>query len=208
MVNFNVNSNNSIQLIGSKKIYIDPYELNEELHDADYIFCTHSHFDHFSPQDIMKILKDDTKIITVETSKEDAKQLVKEENILIVKPNQKYKIDNLEFSTTYAYNVNKPFHPKANEWVGFVIILDGEKFFIAGDTDNISELYELEADVAFLPIGGTYTMNYKEAVNLAENLNVKTIIPTHYGSVAGSKEDGKHFKELIKDKKVIEMLFK
>lgn len=207
MINFNVNSNNSIQLIGSKKIYIDPYEIEENSHDADYIFCTHSHYDHFSEDDLRKIIKEDTKIITVKSSQQDAEQLVNKENVLIVEPNQNYKIDNIEFSTTYAYNVEKHFHPKQNNWVGFIINFDGVKYFIAGDTDNIDELHGIEADYAFLPVGGTYTMDYKEAAELANNLNVKTVIPTHYGSVAGSKEEGKKFKELVKNKEVIEIFF-
>lgn len=53
-MNIQVNCNNSIKLIGSKIIYIDPYEIERESHDADYIFCTHSHYDHFSPEDIKK----------------------------------------------------------------------------------------------------------------------------------------------------------
>ena len=207
MINFNVNSNNSIQLIGSKKIYIDPYEIEENSHDADYIFCTHSHYDHFSEDDLRKIIKEDTKIITVKSSQQDAEQLVNKENVLIVEPNQNYKIDNIEFSTTYAYNVEKHFHPKQNNWVGFIINFDCVKYFIAGDTDNIDELHGIEADYAFLPVGGTYTMDYKEAAELANNLNVKTVIPTHYGSVAGSKEEGKKFKELVKNKEVIEIFF-
>ena len=200
---FNVNCNNSIQLIGSKKIYIDPYELREEAHDADYIFCTHSHYDHFSPKDIMKILKENTKIITVESAKEEAEKLVKKENILTVIPCQEYKIDDISFSTTYAFNVDKQFHPKANKWVGFIIELDGKKYYIAGDTDNIMEIRNIKADVAFLPVGGTYTMNYKEAAELANVIEVDTIVPTHYGSVAGKKEDGINFKNLVKNKEVI-----
>ena len=207
MINFNVNSNNSIQITGSKKIYIDPYEIEENSHDADYIFCTHSHYDHFSEDDLRKIIKEDTKIITVKSSQQDAERLVSKENVLIVEPNQNYKIDDIEFSTTYAYNVEKQFHPKQNNWVGFIINLDGVKYFIAGDTDNIDELHGIEADYAFLPVGGTYTMDYKEAAELANNLNVKAVIPTHYGSVAGSKEEGKKFKELVKNKEVIEILF-
>ena len=96
-MNFSVNCNNSIRLIGSKKIYIDPYEIKEETHDADYIFCTHSHYDHFSPEDIKKVLKSDTKIITVQDAKIDAEKLVGKENVLIVEPNQNYTIDDISF---------------------------------------------------------------------------------------------------------------
>ena len=202
-MNFSVNCNNSIRLIGSKKIYIDPYEIKEETHDADYIFCTHSHYDHFSPEDIKKVLKSDTKIITIQEAKIDAEKLVGKENVLIVEPNQNYTIDDISFSTTYAFNVDKSFHPKDNRWVGYIIELDGTKYYIAGDTDNIPEIRKIIADVAFLPVGGTYTMDYKEAADLANVLNVNTVVPTHYGSVAGKKEDGENFKRLVKNKEVI-----
>ena len=202
-MNFNVNCNNSIQLLGDKKIYIDSYELKEETHDADYIFCTHSHYDHFSIKDIEKILKDNTKIITVLSAKEDAVKLVGKENVLIVEPNENYEIDDIKFSTTYAFNVDKHFHPKENKWVGFIIELDNKKYYIAGDTDNIPEIRNVKADVAFLPVGGTYTMDYKEAADLANVLDVNTVVPTHYGSVAGRKEDGENFKKLVKGKGVI-----
>ena len=202
-MNFNVNCNNSVQLLGNKKIYIDPYELKEEVYDADYIFCTHSHYDHFSIKDIEKILKDNTKIITVLSAKEDAIKLVGKENVLIVEPNENYEIDDIKFSTTYAFNVDKHFHPKENKWVGFIIELDNKKYYIAGDTDNIPEIRNIKADVAFLPVGGTYTMDYKEAADLANVLDVNTVVPTHYGSVAGRKEDGENFKKLVKGKGVI-----
>lgn len=202
-MNFNVNCNNSIQLLGNKKIYIDPYELKEEVHDADYIFCTHSHYDHFSIKDIEKILKENTKIITVLSAKEDATKLVGKEKVLIVEPNENYEIDDIKFSTTYAFNVDKHFHPKENKWVGFIIELDNKQYYIAGDTDNIPEIRSVKADVAFLPVGGTYTMDYKEAANLANALYVKIVVPTHYGSVAGKKEDGENFKKLVKGKEVI-----
>lgn len=201
-MSINVNCNNSIKIIGSKIIYIDPFKIDENFHDADYIFCTHSHYDHFSREDINKILKDTTKIITVESEKEDAEKLVKEENVMTVLPGNSYKIDDIEFETTYAYNENKPFHPKENNWVGFIINLDGTKYFIAGDTDNIKELQDVKADVAFIPVGGTYTMNYEEASKLANKIDVKTIVPTHYGSVVGKKEDGEKFKKLVVNKEV------
>ena len=202
-MNIQVNCNNSIKLIGSKIIYIDPYEIENELHDADYIFCTHSHYDHFSPEDIKKIKNEDTKIITVNSAKEGALKIFDEGDIKIVLPGNKYRIDNIEFETTYAYNETKQFHPKGNRWLGFIIILDGEKYFIAGDTDNIPELQNIKTDFAFLPVGGTYTMDYKEAAKLANLIDAKTVIPTHYGSVVGKKEDGERFKSLIKNKEVI-----
>ena len=77
-----------------------------------------------------------------------------------------------------------------------------EKYYIAGDTDDIPEINNIECDVAFLPIGGTYTMDYKEAAVLANNINTKIVVPTHYGEIVGDKDDGKRFAELVIEREV------
>ena len=202
MSTYKVLCHNSIKIEGNKIIYIDPYEVSENYNDADYIFCTHSHYDHFSEEDIKKVMKENTKIITVKSSEEEAKKIVGEKNILIVEPDREYKIDDINFKTTYAYNKTKAFHPKENMWVGFIIDFEGTKYYIAGDTDNIEEIQNIECDVAFIPIGGKFTMDYKEAAELANTIKAKTVVPTHYGLIIGNKEDGFEFEKLVKDKKV------
>lgn len=191
---------NSIKIVGSKIIYIDPFKIDQNYNDADYIFCTHSHYDHFSSADIKKVIKNNTKIITVESSKNDAENLTK--NVIIVKPENKYKDCELEFYTTYAYNINTKFHPKENNWVGYIIKLDDISYYIAGDTDNIPEIQKIKCDIALLPIGGTYTMDYNEAAKLANNIDAKIIIPTHYGVIVGNKEDAQKFLRKVNNKKV------
>ena len=191
---------NSIKIVGSKIVYIDPYKVDENYNDADYIFCTHSHYDHFSPEDIIKIKKETTKIITVKSSEDDAKKLVN--TVMIVEPNKEYSIDEIKFKTTFAYNENKQFHPKENNWVGFIITLDDIDYFIAGDTDNVPEIRTVKCDVALLPVGGTYTMTVEEAADLANVIDAKVVIPTHYGVIVGSVDDGEKFAELVKNKKV------
>ena len=167
---------NAIKLEGSKIIYIDPYGLNDAPHDADFILCTHSHYDHYSLEDIERVRKKDTVII----APADIAGVIK------VIPNVKYEIEGLEFKTTYAYNVDKAFHPKENQWVGYIISLDGKKYYIAGDTDAVPEIQKIKCDVAFLPIGGTYTMNVKEAVELTKTIEAEVIVPTYYGMVVGN----------------------
>ncbi len=108
----------SIKITGSKVIYIDPFRINKNYNDADYIFCTHSHYDHFSKEDIEKVIKEDTVIVTVKSSKEETIDIVKDEKrVVMVYPNNHYKIDEIEFETTFAYNENKAFHPRENNWV-------------------------------------------------------------------------------------------
>jgi len=182
----------AIKLMGNKIIYIDPYGIEEEMHDADFILCTHTHYDHYSPEDIEKVKKRDTVII----APADMPGVIK------VIPNVKYEIEGLKFKTTYAYNLEKSFHPKENQWVGYLIELDGKTYYIAGDTDVIPEMKEIKCDVAFLPIGGTYTMNITEAVEATKLISADIFVPTHYGKIVGEKEDGKKFAESVKNKKV------
>ena len=193
---------NSIKITENVIVYVDPFKINKEYHDADYVFFTHSHYDHFSPEDIEKVKKESTVFIVTEDLKEKAEDLYGKENILVVKPNEDYHVSDFDFKTTYAYNVNKAFHPKENKWVGYLIQINNKTYYIAGDTDNIEEIQDIECDEAFIPIGGTYTMNYKEASELANAIKVKVVIPTHYGSIVGDKEDAIKFKELVEGKEV------
>lgn len=192
----------SIKLTGSKVIYIDPFALRTEMHDADIIFCTHSHYDHFSEDDIEMIKKDGTVIVTPDSSRELAYELVGKDNVLLVEPDKKYEICGVKFETTYAYNKEKAYHPKSENWVGYIIDFDGVKYYIAGDTDNIKEIADVECDVAFIPVGGKYTMDEKEAAQLANTIKADIVVPTHYGLIVGDKEAGERFKELVKDKRV------
>lgn len=193
---------NSIKITENVIVYVDPFKINKEYHDADYVFFTHSHYDHFSPEDIEKVKKESTVFIVTEDLKEKAEDLYGKKNILVVKPNEDYHVSDFDFKTTYAYNVNKAFHSKENKWVGYLIQINNKTYYIAGDTDNIEEIQDIECDEAFIPIGGTYTMNYKEAAELANVIKAKVVIPTHYGSIVGDKEDAIKFKELVEGKEV------
>ena len=193
---------NSIKITENVIVYVDPFKINKEYHDADYVFFTHSHYDHFSPEDIEKVKKESAVFIVTEDLKQKAEDLYGKENILVVKPNEDYHVSDFDFKTTFAYNVNKAFHPKENKWVGYLIQINNKTYYIAGDTDNIEEIQDIECDEAFIPIGGTYTMNYKEAAELANVIKAKVVIPTHYGSIVGDKEDAIKFKELVEGKEV------
>ena len=201
--NVEVFCHNSIKITGSKTIYIDPFRIEKDYHDADYIFSTHTHYDHFSEDDIEKLLKEDTVIITPDTSRELACDLTKDrERVKIVEPANKYELPGVKFSTTYAFNKETLYHTKNENWVGYIIELDGVKYYIAGDTDNIKELKDVECDVAFLPVGGKYTMGYAEAAGLANTIKAKIVVPTHYGCIVGTMEDAEKFAKLVREKEV------
>jgi len=187
-----------IKITGESNIYVDPYKVENPISDADYIFITHSHYDHYSPEDIIKLIKEDTVIIV-------PKDLVGEvtklgfKNIVEVVPNLEYKLNDISFLTVNSYNISKAFHPKENNWVGYIINTNNKKYYIAGDTDFVDEIRKVKCDVAFVPVGGTYTMDYKDAANLVNEIKPKLTIPIHYGSIVGTNEDATEFKKLINE---------
>ena len=196
--NINWLGHSTIRILGNKTIYIDPYNIKENYNDADIIFITHNHYDHFSKYDIIKCKNKKTKIVVTEDLYQDAISLNFNSNdILTVLPNNNYRIENIDFSTIPAYNINTKFHPKENNWVGYIITINNQRLYIAGDTDITKESKNVKCDIAFLPIGGTYTMNYKDASTLANIINPKIVIPIHYGSIVGTTQDALNFKANI-----------
>ncbi len=188
----------SIKISKDIIIYIDPYQIDKEYKDADIIFITHNHYDHYSEEDIDKVKKQGTIIVA---PKDLLSTLLdygfKKESIVIVEPDKEYKIGEIKFKTIPSYNINKKFHPKDNGWVGYIIDINKVKYFIAGDTDITEENKKVKCDIALIPIGGTYTMDYKEAAELVNIIKPKIAVPIHYGSIVGKKEDAINFSELL-----------
>lgn len=199
---------NSIRINRGKVIYIDPFNIDLAAHDADIVLCTHSHYDHFSPKDILAVSNESTVLFTTKDCEEDVKKLnFSMENVYLVEPNESYDFEGILIDTIPAYNKLKPFHPKKNNWVGYLININGIVYYIAGDTDKTKEALNVECDVAFLPVGGTYTMTYAEAADLANKIVPKYAIPTHYGSIVGELQDGQSFKELVDTNEINVVIF-
>ncbi len=99
-----------------------------------------------------------------------------------------------------AYNKLKPFHPKSKNWMGYLLTMDDVTYYVAGDTDITTENRAVKCDVALVPVGGKFTMDYKDAAKLVNEIRPQLAVPTHYGRVAGSSDDGRHFAELVDEK--------
>ncbi len=177
-----------------KILYIDPYEVHG--HDkADIILITHGHYDHCSIKDLQKLTKENTIIITTPDTTSKLSGKVQGGNLKLAKPGDSFNLGDVKVQAVPAYNTNKDFHPKANEWVGYVIEINNLKFYHAGDTDFIPEMKEISVDVALLPVSGTYVMTVEEAAQAVEKIMPKIAIPMHYGKIVGDKTDGEKFKE-------------
>lgn len=194
----NVFAQNSILINGSYTIYFDPFHIPENFHDADYVFITHPHWDHFSLIDLLKVRKEETSFFVPKEIFEELLDIgVKEEQIKVVKPGETYYFEKMSFQTIPAYNRLKEHHLKQNNWMGFLLNMDEIIYYIAGDTDIIEENQNIKADVLFLPVSGTYTMDYQEASKLANLIHPKLAIPTHYLTVVGDIKDAINFCNLL-----------
>lgn len=184
----------TFKLTGSKTIYFDPYEI-KGTGAADIICVTHDHFDHCVPDDIKKLQGPQTVVVA---PADCAAKIAG--NVKTIKPGEKLTVEGVEIEAVPAYNTNKKFHPKANGWIGYIITLDGTRIYHAGDTDRIPEMKKVKADIALLPVSGTYVMTADEAVQAALDINPKIAIPMHYGSIVGDANDAQQFKGLLAGK--------
>lgn len=177
-------------------IYIDPWQISGDP-KADVILITHEHFDHCSPEDVAKLQKEDTEIVTIKSA---AVKL--SGKVHLVKPGERLTVRGLEIETVPAYNVNKfrspgvPFHPKEAGHVGYIITIEGERIYHTGDSDFIPEMHGLSVDTALLPVSGIYVMTAEEAAQAANAINPKRAIPMHVGRNIGSTGDAERFKQL------------
>ena len=192
-----VNTQSSIRIEGSKTIYFDPFQIGTASKDADLICITHAHYDHFDLDSIAKVCRKDTELIAPVGMKEELEKLAAEEKLHLLSPGDKFKAADLLISALPAYNKLKPFHPRRNGWLGYILELDGVSYYIAGDTDAVKELQDIKCDVALIPIGGTYTMTAKEAAGLINKMKPTAVIPIHYGSIVGKPKDAETFKKLV-----------
>ena len=194
----------SFRINNGKTVYIDPYQLKAG-GKADLLLISHEHFDHLSLDDIKKVANDKTSVVTTSQCSNEVKKLnVKE--VVVVKPGEKVNVQGISVETVHAYNINKinpgtgkPFHPKEDNKVGFVVTINNVRIYHAGDTDVIPEMGNIKTDIALLPVSGTYVMTAEEAAQAAKMLKPRIAVPMHYGAIVGSIKDAEKFKTLVKE---------
>ena len=184
-------------------VCIDPYKLAKPL-SAEIILISHNHFDHLSEDDLSKITNKNTIIVA---PNECISQLskIKNKKIITILPNEEKTINNVKIKAVPAYNIDKinpdtkkPFHPKEDGKVGFIVTINGISVYHTGDSDLIPEMTELMPNILLVPVSGTYVMTASEAANAVAKIKPKLAIPMHYGTIVGSDEDAKEFKSLVK----------
>jgi L-ascorbate metabolism protein UlaG (beta-lactamase superfamily) len=180
---------------GDTTIFIDPFKVTNKIKArADLVLVTHSHHDHDDPASVEMVKKDGTEFIGANKCLEGHKKLA------VSKPGFKTKFKGIGIEAVPAYNTKEErlkFHPKSEGWVGYIIDVEGLRIYHAGDTDHIPEMGALkDIDIALLPMGGTYTMGAAEAIEAANSIAPKSIVPMHYKMLLGKEKSDNLEKEL------------
>ncbi|MCL4356151.1 MAG: MBL fold metallo-hydrolase [Nitrososphaerota archaeon] len=196
-------------LSGSKTVILDPFKAKGD-YRADVLLITHEHFDHLSDEDIRKFVTAAATIVAPKMCEEPLKAYKQEK--LFVNPGSTVVAKGVKIEAIPAYNLNKfrepgkVFHPKEDGRVGYIVTIDGVRFYHAGDSDATPELKSVDVDVAFLPVSGTYVMTAEEAAGAAKGMKAKVVVPMHFQSIVGTKADAERFKQLVGASKAVEIL--
>lgn len=172
-------------------VYLDPWKL-QSAKPADLVCITHSHFDHLSVEDVAKIRTPNTVIVGPPDCAAEFGDAFRK-----ILPGEKLTVHDVVVEAVPAYNVDKDFHPKKNNWVGFIITVDGVRIYHVGDSDAIPEMTYFQTDVILIPVGGTYTMTVEQAANAVNTMKPKVAVPMHCGDIVGSLKDRQTFKSLV-----------
>ena len=178
-------------------IYIDPFQL-ENIQQADLVIVTHGHYDHLSIPDMKRIVTSKTTVVCPSDCISKINGNLEPKDIVPFAPMAENNVLGMKIKAVPAYNTNKVFHPKDNDWLGYVVTLSGKTVYHAGDTDLIPEMEHLgTVDIALLPVSGTYVMSAKEAASACKKIKPKIAIPMHYGSIVGNEDNAVEFEKLV-----------
>jgi L-ascorbate metabolism protein UlaG (beta-lactamase superfamily) len=183
-----------------RMIYVDPWSKladYSKFPKAHLILITHHHPDHFDRDALAPLLRDDTHcIVTAEVSAEWKTGTV-------IKNGDSVLVAGVKIEAVPAYNMTSgrdKFHPKGRD-NGYVLTIGGKRIYIAGDTENIPEMADLQnIDCAFLPMNQPYTMVPEQVAAAARAFHPKILYPYHYGET-----DCSLLQKLLADRKDIEV---
>ncbi len=179
-------------------VYIDPWKIDQRLTDGNIVLISHSHYDHYSAEDIELVSGKDCQLIAPQDV------ITKNRTGTVIEAGQTIQTGEVTITAVPAYNVSKNFHPKENNWIGFIIELDNKKIYYAGDTDATDEMISLDnIDLAMLPVGGTYTLDAREAALAVNQLKPKIAVPYHWGDIVGKRRNADEFAEMAECQTVV-----
>jgi L-ascorbate metabolism protein UlaG (beta-lactamase superfamily) len=173
---------------GGGVVFVDPMvgpadalAVKAGLVKPDLILITHPHGDHFQPAVLQEYLKANPQVVLAGPA--EVVKLAQEKGIAgmqVVAPNQTYQLAGFEFSTVPAYFAAKDWnHPQASQWVGYVLALNGARYYVTGDTQPLPEMAATKADVLFPLLSGCGG-NTEQALEMAKISGARLVVPVHH----------------------------
>ena len=151
-----------------------------EFPKADFILITHEHGDHLDAEAINALSDDNTCVILNPGSFDQLGY-----GDAVTNGEQRHLAEDVLLEAVPAYNTTpgrEKFHPKGHG-NGYVLTIDGLRIYIAGDTEDIPEMADLDnIHVAFLPVNQPYTMTVEQCVNATRTIEPLALIPYHFGN--------------------------
>lgn len=187
----------ALQLPGMM-VYVDPageVAAYADLPAPAYILITHEHGDHYNAETLAGLVAEDTRLVVNPSVHELLPEALKARATAIGNGESTdlgpYTVDAIP-----AYNTTperQQYHPEGRD-NGYVIVLDGARVYIAGDTEDTPEMRALTGiDLAFLPMNLPYTMTVEQAASAVGAFQPGVVYPYH-----SRGSDTSAFAELVK----------
>lgn len=189
---------------GEATIYIDP--VGEASQYAGYpkpdiILITHIHRDHLAPALLDAVRQPQTVVLGPQSVQDQYK------DCKVIANGDKTELKGISVEAVPAYNTTEErlkYHPKERGDHGYVLQAGGERLYISGDTEDITEMRALkDIDHAIICMNLPYTMTEEAAASAVLEMKPKKVTPYHYRGAEGIS-DLKKFQDLVSegDKKI------
>ncbi len=178
--------------INGRHLLIDPFISENPLAEgtdirtvpADIIAVTHAHGDHVGDTIAIAKRTGATVVCNFEMGNWFESQGVKQ--VERGNPGGTYHGDFVSLKWTAAIHTSSfPDGSNGGEANGFIITADDRKLYFAGDTTLFGDMELIGdegIDVAFVPIGDTYTMGIDDSIKAIKLIRPRYVIPMHYNT--------------------------
>jgi L-ascorbate metabolism protein UlaG (beta-lactamase superfamily) len=193
-----------LMFFNGMNIYVDVFgEVADysKLPKADIVLFTHEHSDHLDPKALAAVRTDETILVHTKACSKEITGGVEMRNGAVL------MVEGILVEAVPAYNLihtrkdGQLFHPKGIG-NGYILNFGDTRVYIAGDTENIPEMKELQdIAIAFLPMNLPYTMTPEMVAEVANAFRPRILYPYHYGNTDVTKLE----KLLMKGEKEIEL---
>ncbi|PSQ15733.1 hydrolase [Halobacteriales archaeon QS_8_69_26] len=192
-------------------VYLDPGRYgvldDYEARDGDLVCVTHDH--HYDSDGIERVAAPDATVLVYEDVTPEAidrdvapvEDLPYDVDVVGEGASRSFGDLGVEVETYPAYNHEDgphtdgsgcPYHPRGFG-CGYRVTVDGVPAFWPGDSDVLDRHEEVDASLFLPPIGGSFTMDRREAADLAARLDPDLTLPVHYDTFEALETDSGAF---------------